>query len=168
VLRASAVAERAGVPTASLVCEGFLGQAATTSTGLGLPGLPTALVPGHVDVQSPEELRRNVAAVTVDAVIRNLTEAPPRAGGGVVEPAPGDVVLEGLAFAADRFTQTGAARILGAAMAGHVRSSAPSLVEARPTSGPALAWSCEAGRTGGGVIQQRWLVKPGTYREAAG
>ena len=79
----------------------------------------------------------------------------------------GDVVLEGLAFAADRFTQTGATRILGAAMAGHVRSSAPSLMEARPTSGPALSWSCEAGRTGGGVIQQRWLVKPGTYREAA-
>ena len=45
MLRASAVAERAGVPTASLVCEGFIGQAATTSTGLGLPGLATALVP---------------------------------------------------------------------------------------------------------------------------
>ncbi len=44
------------MPTASLVCEGFRGQAATTATGLGLPGLPTALVPGHVDVQSVEEL----------------------------------------------------------------------------------------------------------------
>jgi hypothetical protein len=95
VLRASAVAERAGVPTASLVCEGFRGQAATTAAGLGLPGLPTALVPGHVDVQSAEELRRNVAAVTVDAVIRNLTEAPPRAGAAVVEPAPADIVFEG-------------------------------------------------------------------------
>jgi hypothetical protein len=95
VLRASAVAERAGVPTASLVCEGFLGQAATTATGLGLPGLPTALVPGHVDVQSVEELRVNLAAVTVDAVIRSLTEAPARAGGAVVEPAPADIVFEG-------------------------------------------------------------------------
>ena len=47
--------------------------------GSACPNLPTALVPGHVDVQSAEELRRNVAAVTVDAVIRNLTEAPPRA-----------------------------------------------------------------------------------------
>jgi hypothetical protein len=95
VLRASAVAERAGVPTASLVCEGFLGQAATTSSGLGLPGLPTALVPGHVDVQSPDELRRNVAAITVDAVIRGLTEPPARAGAAVIEPAPADVVFEG-------------------------------------------------------------------------
>jgi len=103
VLRASAVVERAGVPTASLVCEGFLGQAATTATGLGLPGLPTALVPGHVDVQTVEELRRNLAAVTVDAVIRNLTEAPPRAGGAVVEPAPADVVFEGTFDEVNRF-----------------------------------------------------------------
>jgi len=80
----------------------------------------------------------------------------------------GNVVLEGLAFAADRFSQTGVARILGAAMAGHARSTMPSLIEARPTTGPALASSCEAGRTGGGVIQQQWIVKPGTYREAAG
>ncbi|HEY7040126.1 MAG TPA: UGSC family (seleno)protein [Methylomirabilota bacterium] len=103
MLRASAVAERAGVPTASLVCEGFRGQAATTATGLGLPGLPTALVPGHVDVQSPEELRRNVAAVTVDAVIRNLTEPPPRIGGAPVEPGPADVVFEGNLDEVSRF-----------------------------------------------------------------
>ncbi|HEU5319250.1 MAG TPA: UGSC family (seleno)protein, partial [Methylomirabilota bacterium] len=95
MLRASAVAERAGVPTASLVCEGFRGQAATTATGLGLPGLPTALVPGHVDVQSVEELRQNLVAVTVEAVITNLTVAPPTAAGAVVEPGPGDIVFEG-------------------------------------------------------------------------
>ncbi len=103
MLRASAVAERAGVPTASLVCEGFRGQAATTATGLGLPGLPTALVPGHVDVQSVEELRQNVATVTVDAVIRNLTEAPARVGAAAVEPAPGDVVFEGTLDEVNRF-----------------------------------------------------------------
>ena len=103
MLRASAVAERAGVPTASLVCEGFRGQAATTATGLGLPGLPTALVPGHVDVQSAEELRRNVAAVTVDAVIRSLTEAPAPVGGRVVEPAPADIVFEGSLDEVNRF-----------------------------------------------------------------
>jgi hypothetical protein len=91
------------VPTASLVCEGFRGQAATTATGLGLPGLPTALVPGHVDVQSVEELRENVAAVTVDAVIANLTEAPTRAGAAVVEPAPADIVFEGNLDEVNRF-----------------------------------------------------------------
>lgn len=103
MLRASAVAERAGVPTASLVCEGFRGQAATTATGLGLPGLPTALVPGHVDVQSVEELRQNLVAVTVDAVIANLTVAPPAAGAAVVEPEPGDIVFEGDLDEVNRF-----------------------------------------------------------------
>ena len=80
----------------------------------------------------------------------------------------GEGVLEGLAYAADRFSQTGTARIRGSVMAGHVRSTTPSVIEARPTAGPALAASCEAARTGGGVIQQRWIVKPGSYREAAG
>jgi hypothetical protein len=79
----------------------------------------------------------------------------------------GDLTIQGLAFAADRFSQSGTAQIRGAAAAGHIRSSTPSLIESRPTSSPALTWSCEAGKTGGGSIPQRWLVKPGSYREAA-
>lgn len=82
------------MPSASLVCEGFVGQAATTAAGLGMPNLPTAVVPGHVDVQSPEELRRNIAAVTVDAVIRNLTVTPDQAV-DVVEPSPTGIVFAG-------------------------------------------------------------------------
>lgn len=80
----------------------------------------------------------------------------------------GGVTLQGLTYVADRLSQTGAARLVGAAMAGHVRSKAPSLVDARPPGDAALVWSCEAGRTGGGRIPQRWMVKPGSYREAAG
>lgn len=80
----------------------------------------------------------------------------------------GGVTLQGLTYVADRLSQTGAARLVGAAMAGHVRSKAPSLVDARPPGDTALVWSCEAGRTGGGRIPQRWMVKPGSYREAAG
>lgn len=79
----------------------------------------------------------------------------------------GDLTVEGLVYAADRFSQTGAARLVGAAMAGHVRSAAPSVVDARPADGPGLVWSCEAASTGGGKIPQGWLVKPGSYREAA-
>ena len=80
----------------------------------------------------------------------------------------GGVTLQGLTYVADRLSQTGAARLVGTAMAGHVRSTAPSLVDARPPGEAALVWSCEAGRTGGGRIPQRWMVKPGSYREAAG
>jgi hypothetical protein len=94
VVRASAAAERAGVPSASLVCEGFLGQAATTAAGLGMPTLPAAVVPGHVDVQSAEELRRNIASVTVDAVIRSLTRSPEPVW-AAEEPAAAGIVFEG-------------------------------------------------------------------------
>jgi hypothetical protein len=76
VLRASAVAEAAGVPSVSLVCEGFMGQAATTSVGLGMPNLPLAMVPGHVDVQSAEELKANIIRITLERVINGLTAAP--------------------------------------------------------------------------------------------
>jgi hypothetical protein len=102
VLRASAVAEEAGVPSVSLTCEGFIGQAATTATGLGLPGLPVAIVPGHVDVQTVEELRANVLAVTVEGVVQGLT-APPEKAGDIDEPEPGEVVFEGTYDEINRF-----------------------------------------------------------------
>ena len=94
MLRASAVAEQAGIPTASLCCEGFVGQAKSTSEGLGYPNLQVAMVPGHVDVQSAEELRKNVVAVTVADVIRCLTE-PVAAVTLGRDPAPRDIVFEG-------------------------------------------------------------------------
>ncbi len=83
MLRVSAAAENAGIPSASLVCEGFIGQAGTTAVGLGFPNLPVAVVPGHVDVQTKEELDGNVRRVTLDRVIDNLT-APTESHDGTV------------------------------------------------------------------------------------
>ena len=102
MLRASAAAEEAGVPSVSLTCEGFVGQAATTATGLGLPGLPVAIVPGHVDVQTVDELRANVLGVTVEGVVQGLTSAPEKAA-ELVEPEPGEVVFEGTPDEINRF-----------------------------------------------------------------
>jgi hypothetical protein len=76
VLRASEACERAGFPTSSLVCEGFLGQAAATSVGLGMPNLPVALIPGHPGAQASGELRANVHNVTAQQVIDNLLTQP--------------------------------------------------------------------------------------------
>jgi len=76
VLRASEACERAGYPTSSLVAEGFLGQAAATSVGLGMPNLPVATIVGHPGAQSVAEIRANVAAVTAEQVIENLTRQP--------------------------------------------------------------------------------------------
>ena len=75
MLRASAVCEEAGVPSSSLVCQGFIQQAAATSVGLGLPSMPVALVPGHPGAQNAAMLHRNILNVTTEAVIKNLTDA---------------------------------------------------------------------------------------------
>lgn len=75
-MRASAAVEKAGIPTASLVCDGFVGQAAAISPGLGVEAIPIARIVGHVDGQTPDELRRNLDDVTTQDVIRCLVERP--------------------------------------------------------------------------------------------
>ncbi len=64
--------EQAGIPSSSLVCEGFIGQAAATTIGLGMK-LPVAFVPGHTGAQSAEVVRRNILDVTLQDVVNNLT-----------------------------------------------------------------------------------------------
>lgn len=76
VMRAASVAEDAGVPAVSLVCDGFTGQARAVSGGLGIAQLAIARIVGHVDEQSIEELRASLEAVTLDEVVRGLTQAP--------------------------------------------------------------------------------------------
>jgi hypothetical protein len=94
VLRASAASEKAGVPSSTLVCEGFLGLAAAASVGLGFPDLPVARVVGHPGVQSRETLRKNTLEVTLDHVSQNLLQAP-AATGSSGEPGARDIVVRG-------------------------------------------------------------------------
>jgi hypothetical protein len=94
VLRASAVCEKAGIPAVSLICEGFMRQAATISVGLGMPNLSCAMVPGHIDVQSADELRHNILDVTTDRVIEGLTRQP-EAASDEAEISPKQIVFTG-------------------------------------------------------------------------
>ncbi|HZD24962.1 MAG TPA: hypothetical protein VE631_01780 [Alphaproteobacteria bacterium] len=59
-----------------------------------MPNLPLAIVPGHVDVQSAEELKENLLSKTLDALVENLTRDPAPAE-AFQEPAPRDIVFEG-------------------------------------------------------------------------
>lgn len=76
MLRASAIIEKAGIPSVSLVCDGFLGQAAAIRGGLGVPALPSARIVGHVDSQSSTEISDNLRQVTVPQIVRWLTRSP--------------------------------------------------------------------------------------------
>lgn len=95
MLRASAVCEAAGVPSSSLVSEGFVRQAAATSVGLGFPSMPIALVPGHPGAQDDDELGRHLLEVTVHDVLRNLTGEMQGMAARGDEYGPRDIVFAG-------------------------------------------------------------------------
>ena len=94
MLRVSAASERAGVPSVALVSEGFIGQAKNTAASIGLPGLPLAMIPSHPDVQTDEELLRNVLETTLGQVVSGLT-GQQQAVGAITEPDPDVPVFEG-------------------------------------------------------------------------
>jgi hypothetical protein len=102
VLRASVAAEEAGIPSSTLVCEGFLGLAASSSIGLGMPNIPVARVPGHTGVQSKEELRDNILNVTFEHIVDNLTQQPAEASKSD-EPGARDVIFTGDFDAVNRY-----------------------------------------------------------------
>lgn len=95
MLRASVACEAAGVPTVSLVCEGFERQAAATGRGLGFDDLPLAMLKGHVDAQSYDDMVASFLAHTVDQIVAGLTApiAEPAHGSG--DPSALDVVASG-------------------------------------------------------------------------
>jgi hypothetical protein len=72
VLRASIAAEIAGIPSVSVICEGFEGQARATGRGHGFDGLPLAVTVGHVDTQTADVMIANFVSSTVDRIIEGL------------------------------------------------------------------------------------------------
>ncbi len=78
----------------TLVCEGFVNQSKATSRGLGFPGLPLGVLPGHTGTQSPETVRENVRAQTLQQVIDGLVNATAQDANDV-EANPRDVVFSG-------------------------------------------------------------------------
>ena len=87
-------AEKAGIPTVSIVTSGFLGQAQAVAQALGIQNLPTAEYPGVVATDSKDELNNKATGVLIDNIIGGLTTpvvqaAKPR------EPQPGDIIFEG-------------------------------------------------------------------------
>lgn len=94
-MRASVAAEAAGVPSVSLVCEGFERQANATARGLGFDDLPLAVLRGHVDAQTMEDMVASFLAHTVEQVISGLTTRSADQGASDVEPAALEIVASG-------------------------------------------------------------------------
>jgi hypothetical protein len=94
VLRASALVEKLGIPTVSIIGSGFVKQAEVVAKGLGLP-LAFAEYPGAPMVDSEEELTRKVQETLAPAVLRGLTQGATDARSAGAEPAPGSIACTG-------------------------------------------------------------------------
>jgi hypothetical protein len=94
VLRAAAVVEKLGIPTASIIGSGFLKQAEVITKGLGVP-LAMGVYPGAPMVDSEAELKRKVEEELAPGLLMGLTGESPRAADAQSEPAPGEIVFSG-------------------------------------------------------------------------
>ena len=92
-MRASVVAEKAGVRTVSIVASGFIPQARSVAKSLGVENLPIAEYPGVIMTDSPEVFRSKVDAL-VDQIVEGMA-TPLKAVAKVKEPGPKDVVFRG-------------------------------------------------------------------------
>ena len=79
----------------SLVCEGFERQAGATARGLGYDGLPLAVMRGHVDAQSTDDMIASFLAHTFPQVVDGLTAPIPDDAAGDAEPAALDIAASG-------------------------------------------------------------------------
>ena len=94
MLRAAALVERLGIPTASIIGSGFVKQAELVAKGLGLP-LAFGVYPGTPMVDSEEELKRKVEESLAPGILRGLTVGAESRPAGPAEPAAGAVVMRG-------------------------------------------------------------------------
>ncbi|MGE4240174.1 MAG: UGSC family (seleno)protein [Ramlibacter sp.] len=77
----------------TLVCDGFVGQARNTALGLGL-ALPLAIVAGHPDVMTREELEERIVEGALPEILQGLSGVSVSAE-ETKEPLDDEVVFEG-------------------------------------------------------------------------
>ncbi|MCU1396667.1 MAG: hypothetical protein JWM34_5095 [Ilumatobacteraceae bacterium] len=83
------------MPTVSLVCEGFERQARATGRGLGFDGLALAVMRGHVDAQSSEEMLTSFLEHTFQQVVDGLTRPLDIGMAAIAEPSALDTAVSG-------------------------------------------------------------------------
>lgn len=94
MLRASAIAERAGVPSVSIITTPFMAQAGVVAKGVGMPGLPIAEYPGVPMTDGPDTVRAKVENL-LSQIVDGLAKSIATTAGRSAEPAPRDIVFRG-------------------------------------------------------------------------
>ncbi|MBI2907331.1 MAG: hypothetical protein HYX92_06735 [Chloroflexi bacterium] len=88
------MAEKAGLPSVSIVASGFLRQAHAIARALGTENIAVAEYPGVPMTDSREELRKKVEEVLTENIVKGLTTQAADAR-KPAEPAPRDIVFKG-------------------------------------------------------------------------
>ena len=94
MLRAAAMVERLGIPTASIIGSAFLKQGEVVSKGLGVP-LAMGVYPGSPMLDGDEVLRAKVEESLAPGLLRGLTGAAPEEVPSEAEVAPGVIAFSG-------------------------------------------------------------------------
>ena len=94
MLRAAAIAERAGVPSVSIITTPFMAQAGVVAKGIGMPSLPIAEYPGVPMTDGSDAVRAKVESL-MNQIVDGLAKSVATTAGTLVEPAPRDVVVSG-------------------------------------------------------------------------
>jgi hypothetical protein len=94
-MRASIAAERAGVPSVSIVGSYFEGQARIIAQWLDMEGAPLAVYPGHLPTDDPQTFGEKVLHSIVDQAVEGLTVSAMPSTALAPEPGPRDIILRG-------------------------------------------------------------------------
>lgn len=94
MLRAAAIAERAGIPSVSIVTTPFREQAVVVAKGVGMPALPIAEYPGVPMTDGPEAVRAKVETL-LPQIVAGLARPVETARAETAEPGPRDIVFRG-------------------------------------------------------------------------
>jgi hypothetical protein len=95
VLRATKVAEEAGVPAVAIVSSGFMGQAKAVRNAIKAPDLSLAEYPGVIPMDSADQLADKVWNNVLPAVLEHLSTDVVQSAAASAEPGLRDVVFSG-------------------------------------------------------------------------
>jgi len=73
VLRASAAAEAAGIPTVAIVSDAFIGMARVIAASLGIPDVPLAVYPGVIATDPEPVFVAKLEDSVIPAIVEGLT-----------------------------------------------------------------------------------------------
>ena len=95
-------AEKAGVPTVTIVETGFMLQAQSIARALGVNGLPIAEYPGAISVDSKELFAQKLKQVVTEQLVKGL-RTPIHEAEETDEPSPREIAFSGTLDQVDEF-----------------------------------------------------------------